>query len=136
MSGVPVTPEMIRFLTDLLVASRQGLIAWETTDRSDAMLAEIDDDYTVVIREVEDFDGGDVPDHILTLLKSSEVIFSLDRRDVDADELPEGLLLDNKRNSYSIFRELWDRAVLTARKVSEHIAAASQALEAKIKAKR
>ncbi len=96
-------------------------MAWEQLESSKELGAQLDGDYTVIVREVADFDAqyGD-PDHVLVLLTEGRELFAIDRRDVSAVDLGNSLG-ESVEYSYGVFAELWRRALMKATKLDEHL---------------
>jgi hypothetical protein len=137
MAEVPVGAEAIQFLVKLLLASREGTIEWEESQHQDLVHANLAEGYAVVLREVPDLDDPDdpslSPDYIVTLLgPGGAELFSLSRLTVSADDLAP-VLGEEVRYSYVVFKALWDRALIKARKVADHLAVVNRLLDAKIK---
>jgi hypothetical protein len=126
MMQAPSTPEIASFVARLLKRTRKNQIDWK--ERSHAVEAEIGNGYSVRLTEVSDFDGeSDTPDHILILIKDGNELFSVDRRIVSGDDLSEHLGV-RVPFSYTVFAELWNRALLKSRRITDHLTAVNSML--------
>lgn len=135
MDKIPVTAEVAAFVVNILKASRAGALNWESTSAK-TFTATLDGNYRVQIQEVPDFeDERQEPDHAITLFAGVERLFTVDRRDVTAEEL-EASLGESVDYSYAIFSELWRRAQMKATGLGEHLALVNQILEKQIDKRR
>lgn len=116
----------------ILESTREGRIDWKQV--SPRLLTAKLDGYELKLEEVEDFDGApDDEDHILSVSHKGQPLFSLDRRDVTADQLSSALGGQEVAYSYHVFRELWDLAYLRASNLSTHLRELDRLLKAQPK---
>jgi hypothetical protein len=114
------TPELAEFVARLLKRTRQGQINWQER-AAERLEADIGQGYSVMLSLVPDFEGRSTePDQELRLLKDGKELFSVDRRVLSADDLAEPLG-HNVDHSFGVFDELWRRALMKGRKVSDHL---------------
>jgi hypothetical protein len=119
-----------RFLAMIAKATEAGKIDWETTADSGLLSAVLDESYTIQLRTVPDLEGNTAePDRTLTLRKGREVIFTIDRRDIDGEILKQLMGVDT--NPFRVLETLWAKAKLTAVKITEHISAVERLLNRK-----
>jgi hypothetical protein len=134
VAEIPTTPEVAEFVANLLMGTRAGAVEWKQGgDRQ--LVADIGNDYEVLVREIPDLDGqsGD-PDHTITLTAKGSRLFTLNRQDLSAEELQRALG-ERVEFSFQVFREIWDRAFLNATRMDEHLSAVNRALGQQIKAR-
>lgn len=118
MMQVPSTPEVTAFVARLLKRTRRNLVDW--VDSKGGLDADIGQGYSVRLQQVEDFEGSsEAPDHVLILLKDSKAVFTVDRRVILGEELER--VLQEETSSYAVFVELWNRALLKSRNVTDHL---------------
>jgi hypothetical protein len=130
MPEIPVTSDILSLLAKILLATRESLLQWQL--EGGVLTASLESDYAVMLKQVRDFDGASTePDHVLTILLKGQELFSVDRRDVSAKDLSD-FLGDRLEHSYVFFSELWNRALLQAQKVSEHVDFLNSALRKKL----
>lgn len=134
MAEIPTTPEVTEFVANLLKGTRAGAIDWKSGAENE-IVADISDDYRVILREIPDLDGqSESPDQLITLLTQGSRLFTLSRLDLSAQEL--GNALDERVDfSYQVFSELWNRAFLNATQMDQHLSAVNRALGQQIKTK-
>lgn len=123
-----LTDEMVTLLRKVLLLTREGKLAWEFTADPDTIIAPLGNNYVAKLEMVSDFENNDPeaePDHILSILKGSKFLFSVDRRNFSKDkELFLRYFSDIVPQSYypfNFFKELWDRAYFKSTKITEEI---------------
>ena len=123
-------PDSARFLANVLEATVQGLIPWETTADPATLIGQLEGDYSLKIREVADFDENSPepsPDYILSLHKARRTIMEIDRRDFSPEDL--GTLQQRFRVPHFVFVEIWRRGYFKANKISESVDEANKILD-------
>jgi hypothetical protein len=134
VAEIPITPEVAEFVANLLTGTRAGAIEWKQGEHRQ-LFADINNGYRVLLQEIPDMDGQtDDPDHTITLVAKDSPLFTLNRLNLNAEELGSALH-EHVEYSFRVFRELWDRAFLNATRMDEHLSAVNHALSQQIKAK-
>jgi hypothetical protein len=133
MPSLPALPEVAQFLGRVLRATRKGTLQWESSREPNTLIADLENGYSVLLREVPDFDSSSAdPDHIVEVYNEGNHIFSVDRRTIDVDSL-SAELGEQVEVPYSFFVELWNRAELSSARVEQHLKAVNALLDSKLR---
>jgi hypothetical protein len=130
-----VRPELIDFLANIVRATHQERISWETTADQGVLAAPLEADLSLRLRLVEDFDKvQDEPDHVLSLLRGTARVFEVDRRQLDEEAVDS--INQRARTEYpyafDLFRDLWDRAILSTKRLPDEVSRATSILGKKL----
>ena len=132
MSNIPSAPEEADFVARLLRATRTASIKWEAGEAPNCLKADLGDGYTAKLIRVEDFDGlPDEEDYVVGLENENKWLFSIDRRVVGGEELSKALG-ETVQYSHAVFSELWRRAFLKSRRITEHLSKVNRLLAVRI----
>lgn len=132
MATLPLSTEMIDFATNVARATYGDRLDWETTADEDVLIAPLGGPYTARLQRVwrRDSDGDPFDVIELTLLKGREALFELDG---DLLQNTAFARLRTSSNSWGILRDMWARAILKAKKVTEELNAVNKLLGDRLK---
>ena len=136
MPDLPVSSEMVEFAVNVAQATNRDKLEWEVTADEDVLLASLGGPYTAKLERVLR-SRGDVDDDVFTayelvLIKGRDELFRL-----DADMLSETSFAKSiGKQTYSVLREMWTRAILKAKKVTEELNEVNRLLSAKLGSER
>lgn len=130
MTNSTIVPEQIEFLRKVFHLTRKNEIDWDTTADLRTLVAPLAGEYSVRLQQIDDLEGqSEISDHQLTLMKKGRALFSLDRSDVSDLSTFEQYFAGQQLYSYTVFKELWDRAYLKANKISDEVEKVNKLLD-------
>ncbi|MBI5904418.1 MAG: hypothetical protein HZB86_02540 [Deltaproteobacteria bacterium] len=133
MADFPINAEVIALFTKIFKGTLKGVIQWEKTADTSMLVAPLEGEYGLSLKEIPDLDERDAPpDHALSLSKGRQIIFILNRKDFEGIDF-QRLLGEKYEHVYTVFRELWINAYLKAHKITEEINIISSILDKKLK---
>jgi hypothetical protein len=125
LDKLPALPEAARFLGNLLIATRRGVVPWQPAEDNDETVeAVLPSGYHVILTLVPDFsdDASVDPDHVLEVRSNGRHLFSMDRREIDLEALRQ-TVGEEYNYPYTVFAELWSRARMSSARVDDHLKA-------------
>lgn len=136
MPDLPVSSEMVEFAVKIARATHRDKLEWEVTADQDVLLASLGGPYTAKL-ERGLRSRGDVEDDVFTayelvLIKGRDELFRLDDDMLSETSFANSLGDD----AYSVLREMWTRAILKAKKVTEELNEVNRLLSAKLESER
>lgn len=131
MPELPVSSEMVAFAVNVARGTTEDKLEWEVTADEDILLAPLGGQYTAKLELVtrQDSDGDEYPSYELALIKGRDELFRLDAPMLSGTSFAKSLKTDR---SYPILRDMWNRAILKARKVTEELNEVNRILEARL----
>lgn len=122
---------MIEFATKIARFTFENKLEWETTADENALLAPLGGPYTVRLEHATRLNDDDREYQTieLTLLKRSDELFSVDSRMLDDTDFARRARITS--SAWSTMREIWGRAILKAKKVTDELNAVNKLLTTK-----
>lgn len=131
MANLPVSKEMIDFAVNVARATIADQLEWETTADEDVLIAPLGGPYTAKLEHAARYNenGDEYWGYELTLQKSREELLRLDDEMLNSTPFSRYF---NSRTAYSVFHEMWTRAILKAKKLTEELNAVNMLLATRL----
>ncbi len=128
MPELPVSSEMVEFAVNVAWATNNDKLEWEATADEDIMLAPLGGPYTAKLERVSRRDDNEdrYADYELVLIKGRDELFRLDGAMLSETSFAESV--GNEQYPYPILRNMWTRAILKTKKVTEELNAVNRLL--------
>jgi hypothetical protein len=132
MPELPVSSEMVEFAVNVARATINDKLEWEVTADEDVVLASLGGPYTAKLERVSRRDDNEdyYPDYELALIKGRDELFRLDGEMLSGTSFAESVGSD--QYSHPILRNMWTRAILKAKKVTEDLIEVNRLLLTKL----
>lgn len=129
--------EKLKFFCKVFAATVERKLDWQETADPKVFLCTLDDEYVVVLVEVDDFEGAnpDQPDQQLFLKKAQKILLTIDRRDIRGDAmrvLKDKVPVLDATTPYGVFVSLWQQVELQATHIADELDVANLALDRKL----
>jgi hypothetical protein len=127
MAHLPVSKEMVDFAMNVARATIADQLDWETTADESVLIAPLGGPYTAKLEHAARYNdhGDEYWAYELTLQKSREELLRLD------DEMLNSTTFSRQfgsHSAYAAFNEIWTRAILKAKKLTEELNAVNKLL--------
>ncbi len=129
MADIPLTPELTKFLMNVFLATKHGLIPWEPTAEPGTLTAPLEGEYSLRLEEV--YEESSEPEYVLSLYKGRQPLFRVDKKAVAPDAITEAFGSEFKK-PFHLFKELWKHAYHMAHHISEELDTVNRLLDRKL----